>query len=270
VTLADYLYCAAVFVASYSLSLGYITVFYHRGFAHGALVMPSAVRRFVAWTGSWVTGIDVKAWICMHRIHHAESDRLGDPHSPVHVGILGVALAQLRAYERILVQLLRREPEIAAVVADLEFDVHWVNRTKLGFLRIWYLPYLLHVAIGIALWRESGLWLLGVAFFTGIVSHPLQGWIVNAFGHAVGSRNFATPDNSRNNHVAAWFVWGEGLQNNHHAFPGSARFAYRWWDFDLGYAVCLVLEAAGLVRIRREKLIPRPVRLEVGSPRSDP
>jgi stearoyl-CoA desaturase (delta-9 desaturase) len=258
-TLTDVSLCAGVFAASYSLSLCYITVFYHRGFAHGALRMPPAVRRFVAATGNWVTGIDVKAWTCMHRIHHAQSDKPGDPHSPVNVGVFGVAFTQLRSYERILVQLLRREPETAAVVADLEFDVHWVNRGKLGFLRIWWLPYLVHAAIGFALWRESGVPLLGLAFFVGIVSHPLQGWVVNALGHSVGSRNFALPDNSRNNHPAAWLIWGEGLQNNHHAFPASARFAYRRWELDFGYLVCLLLDTVGLVTIRREKLMPRPM-----------
>jgi stearoyl-CoA desaturase (delta-9 desaturase) len=250
VTLADGLLCAAVFAAGYSLSLTYITVFYHRGFAHNALVIRPGVRRFVARTGNWVTGLDVKAWTCMHRLHHRESDGADDPHSPVNVGIMRVLTAQLQSYKRILVQLLRDEPDVSRVVADLEFDVHWLNRR-----RVWYLPYLLHAAIGVALWRASGVWVLGAAYFTGIMSHPIQGWIVNALGHAVGHRNFDTPDNSRNNPVAAWLIWGEGLQNNHHAFPASARFAYRRHDADFGYVMCRLLQAAGVVSIRRETLI---------------
>jgi len=252
VTVRDYLLCALVFTASYSLSLTYITVFYHRGFTHNALVMPPAVRRFVAATGNWVTGLDVKAWACMHRVHHAESDSAGDPHSPVNVGVAGILKAQLDAYTLILVRLLREEPAVTSVVADLEFGVHWLNRH-----RVWYLPYLLHACIGAALWLWTGLWLLGTAYFAGITSHPIQGWIVNGFGHAVGHRNFDTPDNSRNNTIAAWLVWGEGLQNNHHAFPASARFAYRRMDADFGYVVCRALQAIGIVQIRKEKLLPQ-------------
>ena len=46
--------------------------------------------------------------------------------------------------------------------------------------------------------------------------------MVNAFGHAVGGRNFDTENQSRNNLAVAWLIMGEGLQNNHHRFPRSA------------------------------------------------
>ncbi len=42
-----------------------------------------------------------------------------------------------------------------------------------------------------------------------MMSHPVQGWMVNALGHAVGGRNFDTPDDSRNNTVVSWLVSGE-------------------------------------------------------------
>jgi len=82
------------------------------------------------------------------------------------------------------------------------------------------------------------------------MSHPLQGGMVNALGHAYGPRNFATDDNSRNNHLAAWLILGEGFQNNHHHRPGSATFAYARGEVDLGYAACLVLDRLGLITLR--------------------
>src|SRR5581483_4658789 len=63
-----------VFAASYVLNIVYMTVFYHRGFTHGAFTMGPRLRRLVAATGSWVTGLDPKAWACMHRLHHLHSD----------------------------------------------------------------------------------------------------------------------------------------------------------------------------------------------------
>ena len=80
----------ALFAASYCLNIVYMSVFYHRGFTHGAFTMGPRLRRFVAVTGSWVTGLDPKAWACMHRLHHLHSDNAGDPHSPHQVGVLGV------------------------------------------------------------------------------------------------------------------------------------------------------------------------------------
>jgi stearoyl-CoA desaturase (delta-9 desaturase) len=82
--------------------------------------------------------------------------------------------------------------------------------------------------------------------------------MVNALGHAVGSRNFDLPDNSRNNHLAAWLILGEGFQNNHHRYPASPRFSYRAYEIDLGYAACLTMEAIGAVKIERSLLMPRP------------
>jgi fatty-acid desaturase len=249
----EYLLCGGVLLAGYALNLLYITVFYHRGLTHGAVEIRPWLRRVVRYTGSWVTGLDPKAWACMHRIHHANADGPDDPHSPANVGILGVAMEQLRSYERVLLGLCRHDPAYEAVVADLDFEVNWLNRR-----RLWWLPYLAHAAVGAALWRAGGVWQLGVVYYVGIMSHPVQGWVVNSFGHAVGSRNFDTPDNSRNNHVAAWLVWGEGLQNNHHAFPGSARFSYHWWEMDFGYVVVRALEGLGALRVARAGLIPSP------------
>ena len=89
-----------------------------------------------------------------------------------------------------------------------------------------------------------------------MMSHPVQGGLVNSLGHGVGGRNFDLDDDSRNNHLAAWLIFGEGLQNNHHRYPGSALFAYRWNELDLGYAACVLLEKAGVAGIDRAHLIP--------------
>ena len=65
-------------------------------------------------------------------------------------------------------------------------------------------------------------------------------------------------DQSRNNHLVAWLVLGEGFQNHQHRNPGSARFSYRAHGVDFGYAWCLLLEKLGVLRIERAHLVPRP------------
>ena len=244
--------CVAVFLSAYMLNSIYISIFYHRGLCHRSVTLTPAMVRFVAATGNWVTGLDPKGWICMHRLHHTHSDTLEDPHSPRNGGILSVFRAQHKSYERVLVGLHRKEAKYLAAVADLDFPVHWLN-TK----RLWLLPLGLHLAIGIAIGLFSGLWALGFCYTAGLMCHPIQGWLVNSFGHAHGPRNFDTPDDSRNNVWIAYLILGEGYQNNHHAYPASAKFAYKPWEFDLGYWLCLCCEKAGLLTINREMLIPR-------------
>ncbi len=244
--------CAAVFSLAYLLNIATITVLYHRGLAHQAVKLSPLAHRFVVTWGNWITGLDPKGWVCMHRLHHAHSDTEADPHSPKHAGIFGVLLTQLRSYTRVLVGLARKEAAYTSLVKDLDFPINRLNRK-----RLWYAPYLAHLVISIG-FGVAGFWLLGAAYYFGMMSHPVQGWLVNSFGHAVGSRNFATPDDSRNNHVVAWLIGGEGYQNNHHRYPSSAKFSYRWWEVDPGYALCRILEGMNLLTIVRSKLIPAP------------
>jgi fatty-acid desaturase len=244
--------CVAVFLAAYLLNIVTITVGYHRGLAHRAVRLSPRTRRALIAGGNWITGLDPKAWVVMHRLHHEHSDTPRDPHSPTNVGILGIGAEQLRNYKRVIVGLARKEPEFTQMAADLDFPLNRLNTSGL-----WFVPYFTHVAIALVLGVSVG-WLLAVAYFAGMMSHPVQGGVVNALGHAVGGRNFDTDDNSRNNHLAAWLILGEGFQNNHHRYPASARFSYRAHEVDLGYGACLTLEAAGVLEIERASLMPRP------------
>lgn len=203
---------------------------------------------FVGKTGIWITGIDPKAWACMHRMHHMYSDTVLDPHSPKIFGVFGVALKQLRSYEAVLKNLIANKKRYTAVVADIPFGVSVLNRKK-----IWLLPYALHLAIGITLGFASGSAIIGMAYYFGIVSHPIQGWLVNSLAHKYGYRNFETKDQSTNNWFVSLFVFGEGYQNNHHARPGRANFAIRSDEIDLGYLLCIIASKFGLLKLRSKK-----------------
>jgi stearoyl-CoA desaturase (Delta-9 desaturase) len=245
------LLCALVFLAGYAVNTTVITVFYHRGLAHRAVRWSPRVEDWIARYGIWLTGLDAKGWVCMHRMHHAFSDTERDPHSPQYQGLFGVYLGQLKSYERVLRALARGDEAVVRHVRDLTFKTSWLNRHHL-----WLLPYALHLAIGLVLAIPSGSWLLGAAYFVGIMSHPIQGWIVNSLGHAVGHRNFDTPDNSRNNAFAAWLIMGEGLQNNHHRYPSSARFSYLPSEPDGGWILVQGLASLGVLTVDSAKLIP--------------
>ncbi len=167
----------------------------------------------------------------------------------MNVGFLGMFGAQLRGYNRALEGLRSNAEPYASLSSGL--GLAWPNRRA-----FWYLPYLLHVVVAVAVGAVWG-WPMGVALFAGLMSHVVQGGVINSLGHAIGKRNFELADNSRNNTFAAWAVLGEGYQNNHHRYPASARFSYRWPEVDLGYAVCRVLETVGVVRIERSTLMPK-------------
>ena len=54
-------------------------------------------------------------------------------------------------------------------------------------------------------------------------------------------------DESRNVGVVAVLTFGEGWHNNHHAFPGSARYGLGRYQVDVSWMVIHGLERLGLV-----------------------
>ncbi len=235
--------CVVVFLLAYTLNLLYVSVFYHRALTHRAVKLTPWLQKVVVHTGNWVTGLDPKGWVCMHRMHHAYSDTNRDPHSPVPRGIWSVLLRQLYSYRKTLAGLIINKPSFTSVVLDLEFPVSWLNRRQL-----WLLPYLLHLAIALSIGIFCHAWILAGCYWVGMMSHPIQGWMVNALAHRFGYRNYPTADNSKNNSMVAWLVFGEGYQNNHHQFPLSPKFSIKWWEVDMGYALCRGLSAMRLLK----------------------
>lgn len=244
--------CLGALVAVYLINIGYMSLFYHRAFTHGAIRLRPWFRRFVIATAPWVTGMDIKAWVCMHRMHHKYSDGKRDPHSPVNSNIIGVFKAQLHAYRHVMNRLNEKRKPYASIVSDLDFPVVWFQRKEM-----WWIPYLAHILIALTIAFVFQAWLLGFALILGSMSHPIQGWIINSFGHSIGYRNFNRDDNSKNNFPAALFILGEGFQNNHHQYPASAKFSAKKWEFDPGYMIVRVLHLFRLIDISRAGLIPR-------------
>ena len=236
-----------LFAVLYALSILGITAGYHRLFAHRAYTTKPAIRFLFGVLGSMAAQGPVTYWVSNHRRHHRFSDRNGDPHSP-HVtgahtttGLPGFLHAHMG---------WTLDPEITNTVVfakDLLRDpvATRLNRT-----------YYLWVALGLAMpftiggilthsWAGAVSGLLWGGFVRLFISYHATNSI-NSITHLFGSRPFDTPEKSRNN---AWLVLptlGEGLHNNHHAFPRSALFGYRWWHFDIGSWVILLMERLGL------------------------
>jgi stearoyl-CoA desaturase (delta-9 desaturase) len=72
-------------------------------------------------------------------------------------------------------------------------------------------------------------------------------WCVGSVSHMFGRRPFRTSDRSANNWWVALFTFGEGLQNNHHAFSSWFRHGVHWWEPDLSGWILSLFAALGLV-----------------------
>jgi stearoyl-CoA desaturase (delta-9 desaturase) len=187
--------------------------------------------------------------VAVHRKHHAFSDLPGDPHSPV---VYGLRKVLLEGYE--LYAPESRNPETLAKYGRGTPD-DWMERNV--YARHRNLGIVIMVVADLVLFGVPGIIIVAVQ----MISMPLfAAGVINGVGHHSGYRNFECEDAARN--ILPWGVLlgGEELHNNHHAFPSSARFSARKWEFDLGWAYIRVLEFLRLAKVAR--LAPRPVRVE--------
>ncbi len=225
-----------------------LTVGYHRLFTHRAFSTGVAMSSVFIVMGSMAGRGPMLSWVAMHRRHHELSDQEGDLHSPnlhgasVYQRLLGFLHAHLTW------MIEHDYPNIAHYVPDLmaQPSVVAVNR-----------HYYLWVALGLVVPAAIGG--IATASLMGALTGFLWGGVVrmfvveqsmsaiNSVMHTLGSRRFATRgDNSRNLGIMALLAWGEGWHNNHHAFPYSAAFGLRWFEFDPGFMLIRLLAMLGL------------------------
>ncbi|MDP9386918.1 MAG: fatty acid desaturase [Actinomycetota bacterium] len=215
------------------------TVFLHRTLSHRALsLVPGATWAFRVLT--WVTtGIRPRQWVAVHRKHHAFTDVEGDPHSPLLEGFATVQFANVALY--------RRVAHDRDVVARYAKDVPPDRWDRLVFDHA-----LVGLALGTALlvvWLGLGTALVAAAIHT--VSYLLLNAAVNAVGHRYGRQPH--PNTSYNSQWLAWITAGEGLHNNHHAAPTSARLAFTGGEVDPGWWVVRLLERRGWAAVRHRR-----------------
>ena len=181
-----------------------------------------------------------REWVAIHRKHHAKCETEDDPHSPMHKGIKTVFWRGVELYR-----------EARAQRGDIEqygkgCPDDWIERNLYSRFATFGPTLLLFVSFALFGFKGVALWALQMAW--------IPFWaagVVNGLGHWWGYRNFETTDTATN--LTPWGVWigGEELHNNHHAFPSSAKFALRKWEFDIGWAAIKGLEKLGLAKVLR-------------------
>ncbi|MDE0036757.1 MAG: fatty acid desaturase [Gammaproteobacteria bacterium] len=220
------------------LTIMSVTLYLHRHSAHRALDLhPALAFFFRAWL--WLTtGMSTKQWTAIHRKHHALVETKDDPHSPQVHGLKeifwkGTEYYRAGATEETLEKYGKGTPD------------DWWERHVFTAHSFWGIGTMAVVdvalfgSLGIVIWAVQMLWI-----------PVLAAGVINGVGHAVGYRNFETPDASAN--IVPWgiLIGGEELHNNHHTYPNSAKFSVKPWEFDAGWFWIRVFSAFGLAKPR--------------------
>ena len=81
--------------------------------------------------------------------------------------------------------------------------------------------------------------------------------MINGVGHFSGYRNWASEDASTNMSPIGILIGGEELHNHHHAYPTSAKFSTKWYEFDLGWLYLRLFQALGLAKVKHGVPVPQ-------------
>ena len=222
------------------ITIASVTIFLHRAQAHRALDLHPLVSHFFRFWLWFTTATVTKAWVAIHRKHHAKCETPEDPHSPQIFGIKKVLWQGAELY--------RAEAKVQATLDRYGHGTpdDWLERnlytphTFAGIFILLALQLVLFGPIGLTIWAVQMIW---IPFFAA--------GVINGIGHFWGYRNFACEDASTN--IVPWgiLVGGEELHNNHHAYGSSAKLSNRWYEFDIGWAYIRTLELFGLASVKK-------------------
>jgi fatty-acid desaturase len=213
---------------SFGIGMGYHRLLTHRGFK-----TPKWLEYVLTVFGAMALEGGPVYWVAVHRMHHQNTDKEGDPHSPNDGGFwahMGWILTG-RVIHNNNSSLLPYVPDLRKDKFHLWISKwHWIPITVLGLalLAIGGWPYLM--------------W--GIFFRTTLGLHIT--WLVNSATHMWGSQRFLTGDTSTNSFWVAILTFGEGWHNNHHAHPQSARHGLAWYEIDFNWYWISTLRRLGL------------------------
>lgn len=232
------LWIVAITVVILQVSVFLTTIYLHRAITHRGLQLHPVIANLMHLHLSIFTGVVPRQWAAVHRKHHHFSDREGDPHSPKVYGLWRVLLGNYFYY--------KRETKNTATVLKYtpDYMTDLVDRIPL-------IEY--GVFAGLAIFVVMFGWAWGIAAWGfHLVAYVLLNSMINSLCHHSGYKNY---DNGATNlQSVALLTAGEGLHNNHHEFPTSARLSLRKGEIDPAWPVIRLLEWMRLAHVEAAPL----------------
>ena len=213
-----------MFVLFFILTGLSITLGYHRLFSHHSFQAAWPVRLLTLIFGAAAFENSALTWCADHRQHHKHTDHDEDPYDiskgffHAHMGWIMFKLG---------------EPPSFACVPDLERDplVRWQHRNYvlIGLLAGFVLPAVIGWFWGGAEVALGAFLIAGVAR-TVFVHHST--FFINSLCHTMGKQPYSDRCTARDHWLMAFFTFGEGYHNFHHAFQHDYRNGVKAWQFD--------------------------------------
>lgn len=230
-----------------------ISIGYHRMLSHRAFKDVHPIFGFFhTLCGTLALQMGPISWSRIHRAHHKYTDTPQDPHD------------QNKGFFHVHIGWMLEKWDVSKYQNPTDLEKIWyVNWMEKNFVIINTVFLLMLFGLGYYLgaynplgWQHpmgedylpadivtrgllGGVGMLAWGGFVRIIILYNLTWCINSVCHRFGYKNFevdSSTGTSKNNYFIGYFSFGEGWHNNHHRFPSSAKFSYRWWEFDISWA----------------------------------
>jgi stearoyl-CoA desaturase (delta-9 desaturase) len=200
-------------ISFYVLNIFGVWMTMHRYYSHKSFELNFVIKWLFSTIALLAGRGSILGWVYLHRLHHAYSDEVKDPHSPHNLGYKLFGFGHMK----------KQEGEMKI------FLVKELMTPEQLFIHKWYMLLLLPVVITIGLIDMQFLywsWIVPAMLIQLSTSN------FNYFGHTHGYRNYETKDQSRNNALLWPIILGEAWHNNHHGDAKNYSTKQKYWEID--------------------------------------
>ncbi len=235
----------------------------HRYGAHGQFTFTNEKMEKVFYVMTWLSMgpsyLHAYGYALLHLTHHKFSDKEKDVHSPcIFKDILYLMSHTTKVYRGIVQAGNDIEKTEFQIIIDEYRQKHGkdIPNWSLDGFANHPITKLTFVAIFLSIYIICGAkWYMYLFLFpTQCVMGPVQGALVNWFGHHTGFRNYDTDDESRNTPLLNVMLGGEVNQNNHHNNPDNANFGEKLHEFDWIYWILRIFHKANIIVLKNTQL----------------
>lgn len=210
-------WAASFFVYFLTGCLG-VSIVLHRYYSHKTFEFKNDfLRKIFLLFSCWGLIGDPISWVNNHRQHHRLTDKEGDPHSPHVHGFIKVQwFSMFYSYDKLKYVNEMIRDKFVLFISKHYYTFHFSLILLMSVINI-ELLLVIYLVPACILWNAGSL--------------------VNTVGHLYGNRPHKNRDNSVNNIILGYLVWGEGWHNNHHNNPKSYKFGNEKWQLDISYHI---------------------------------
>ena len=236
------------FFCHWFFSLFFHSFFLHRFASHQMYTTSKHWEKtfyILTWIAQGSSFLVPRAYAVMHRMHHTYSDTEKDPHSPHFFKDIW----HMMHHTMLIFRGFLTGKNLPDAEFTKEYIPMWDRLDKIGHHTITRILFGAAYTAFYFYFAPNYWWfiLLPIHFMMG----PIQGAIVNWFGHKLGYSNYDNHDHSKNTTPIGFIMMGELFQNNHHYAKYDPNFAKKWYELDFTYLIMRGLNFLHVIKFKQ-------------------